>query len=161
MAQFDNDPTVVSLKARMKQLGVDLNPYIGQITHKWDSTPRGFGFTWIDDRAYGSLMRALVDSPKFGSDSMVGGSQHRGASFREINPLDSLHIVLSRTADPQSKARCTIHLDSVSPVKGIDPATRQVIYDHSKVLQHLATDLLHTPLIVPSGEKGIVFGFRF
>jgi hypothetical protein len=44
---------------------------------------------------------------------------------------------------------------------GRDPKTGLVNYDLGKVLQHLATDLKHTPLIVPSDEQGIVFGFRF
>jgi hypothetical protein len=52
-------------------------------------------------------------------------------------------------------------VDSVSVVAGRDPRTRRVIYDSGKVLQHLATDLKHTPLILPSSERGITFGFRF
>jgi hypothetical protein len=168
MASFDNDPTVLSIKERMKQLGIDLGKYIGQITNKWDSTPKGFGFTCRDREAYNALMTALVLSSKFGSDSMLGSSQHHGASFREVNTSDSLHIVISTRPDPSSamppgavRPTCSIHLDSVSVVTGIDPKTGQVIYDPGKVLQHLATDLAHTPLIVPSSERGFVLGFRF
>ena len=160
MGQFDQDRTVVSIKGRMKRLGIDLDRYIGQITNKWDSTPAGFGFTCSDKKAYLALMDALVQSLRFGSDSMVGGSQHTGAPFREFGQPDSLHIILSTRPDPAG-ATCSIHLDSVSVATGIDPKTRQVIYDPGKVLQHLATDLLHTPLIMPSSEGGIVFGFRF
>jgi hypothetical protein len=113
-------------------------------------------------------MDALIQSSKFGSDSMLGGSQHLGASFREVNQLDSLHIILSTRPDPSMskpsdpvRPTCSIHLDSVSPVAGRDSKTRRIIYDQGKLLQHLATDLKRTPLIVPSGERGIVFGFRF
>jgi hypothetical protein len=152
----------------MKSLGVDLDLYIGQVTNTWKETPSGFGFTCRDKAAYSALMNAMVQNSHFGSDSMLGGSQHLGASFREVNRLDSLHIVLSSRPDPSMskpsdpiRATCSIHLDSVSPVAGRDDRTGQIIYDPGKVLQHLATDLKHTPLIVPSGERGIVFGFRF
>ena len=88
-------------------------------------------------------MHALVQNLNFGSDSMIGGSQHHGASFREVSQPDSLHIVLSTRPDPTSKLpirpTCSVHLDSVSPVAGRDPTTRKIIYDHGKVLQHIAT----------------------
>jgi hypothetical protein len=160
MAQFDNERTVVSIKNRMKGLGIDLDRYVGQITNKWDSTPAGFGFTCKDKNAYTALMGALIQNIHFGSDSMIGGSQHQGVSFREVNQFNSLHIILS-TRSNRVGATCSIHLDSVSVVTGMDSKTGQVIYDNGKVLQHLATDLLHTPLIMPSSEAGIVFGFRF
>jgi hypothetical protein len=160
MGQFDSDRTVVSIKNRMKNLGMDMDRYIGQITNKWDSIPSGFGFTCKDNKAYADLMGALVQNANFGADSMIGGSQHRGASFREVGQPDSLHVILSTRPDP-SGATCSIHRDSVSVVTGIDPKTGQVIYDPGKVLQHVATDLLHTPLIMPSSRDGIVFGFRF
>lgn len=168
MGQFDNVRTVISIKNRMKKLGVDLDRYIGQITNKWDTTPRGFGFTCKDKNAYTALMGALIQNLHFGSDNMIGGSQHHGASFREVSEPDSLHIILSTRPDPSMskpsdrlRATCSIHLDSVSVITGRDPTTKQVIYDPGKVLQHLATDLLHTPLIMPSSKGGIVFGFRF
>jgi hypothetical protein len=157
---FDKDRTVVSIKNRMKRLGIDLDRYIGRITNTWASTPAGFGFTCTDKKAYLALMAALVQNRHFGSDSMVGGSQHTGASFRECGQADSLHVVLSTRPD-KAGATCSIHLDSVSVATGVDPKTLQVIYDPGKVLQHLATDLLHTPLIMPSSKGGIVFGFRF
>jgi len=168
MEPFANAHTVVLIMNRMKGLGLDLARYVGQITNFWNDTPSGFGFTCKDRASYIALMDALVQNPRFGSDSMIGGSQHHGASFREINQFDSLHIILSTRPDPGMskpsdpvRATCSVHLDSVSPVAGRDSQTRQVIYDHGKVLQHLATDLKHTPLIVPSGQGGIVFGFRF
>jgi hypothetical protein len=168
MAQFDNAHTVVLIKNRMKRQGIDLDRYIGRITSRWDTTPCGFGFTCKDRATYMALMQGLIDNPNFGSDSMIGGSQHKGASFREVSQPDSLHIILSSRPDPSMskpsdpvRATCSVHLDSVSVVAGRDPKTRQVIYDPGKVLQHLATDLKHTPLIMPGGERGIVFGFRF
>ena len=160
MGQYDNDKTVVSIKNRMKQLGVDLDKYVDRITNKWDSTPAGFGFTCKDNNAYTRLRNALIQNSHFGGDSMIGGSQHHGISFREVNKFDSLHVILSTKAD-RIGATCSIHLDSVSVVTGRDSKNGQVIYDPGKVLQHLATDLLHTPLIMPSRERGIVFGFRF
>lgn len=160
MGEFDKDPTVVMIKNRMKRLGIDLDKYLGRITNTWRSTPAGFAFTCSDEKGYKPLMEALVNSARFGTDNMIGGSQHLGVSFREWGQPDSLHVVLSNRADKMG-ATCSIHLDSVSVASGVDPKSRQVVYDQGKVLQHLATDLLHTPLIVPSGEKGIVFGFRF
>src|SRR5215472_7614541 len=103
MGQFDKDATVVRIKNRMQSLGIDLDRYIGQVTNKWDSTPCGFGFTLKESKdksSYRALMDALIQSPNFGSDSMLGGSQHLGASFREVNQPDSLHIILSTRPDP-------------------------------------------------------------
>lgn len=77
------------IKNRMKSLGIDLDRYIGQITNTWAQTPSGFGFTCKDKASYQALMNALVQNLHFGSDSMLGGSQHVGASFREINQVDS------------------------------------------------------------------------
>jgi hypothetical protein len=163
MGQNENDRTVALIKNRMKGLGIDLDKYIGEIGDKWSDTPSGFSFTCKDKAAYIALMTAVVQNLRFGTDNMVGGSQHQGVSFREVNQPDSLHIVLSTRPDPKDpvKATCSIHLDSVSVVLGRDSTTGQVNYDVGKVFQHLATDLKHTPLIVPGGEQGIVFGFRF
>jgi hypothetical protein len=155
MGQFDNERTVLSIKNRIKGLGINLDQYIGEITNKWDSTPMGFNFTCKTPSTYMDLMKAVTLNLHFGADNMIGGSQHQGASFREVGSPDSLHIILS------SRVPCTIHLDSVSVAKSRNPQTGQVDYDQGKVLQHLVTDLKHTPLIVPSSEGGIVFGFRF
>jgi hypothetical protein len=158
MADFNKASTVISIKGRMTRLGIDLEKYIEKITHYWDMTPMGFGFICKD---YDSLMSALVMSSNFGSDTTLGGKLHSGVSFREINTQDSLHISLSRRPDPKSGATCSIHLDSVSPVAGRDTNSRTVNYNYGKVLQHVATDALHTPFIVPNSEQGIVFGIRF
>lgn len=155
MGQFDNSRTVISIKNRMKGLGINLDQYIGQVTNQWDGTPMGFDFTCKNTPTYTDLMKALVSNTNFGADNMIGGSQHQGASFREVGSPASLHIILS------NKRPCTIHLDSVSVARSRNSDTGQVDYDQGLVLQHLATDLLHTPLIVPSAGGGIVFGFRF
>jgi len=155
MGKFDNERTVISIKNRIKGLGINLDQYIGEVTGKWDSVPMGFDFTCKNPAAYTALMKAVTLNTNFGIDNMIGGSQHQGASFREVGAPDSLHIVLS------ARGPCTIHLDSVSVAKGRNPETGQVDYNLGQVLQHLATDLKHTPLIVPSAERGIVFGFRF
>ena len=160
MGQYDDDKTVVSIKRRMRNRGIDLDQYIGRITNKWDSTPAGFKFTCKNNACYKSLMKAMVLNVNFGCDNMIGSSQHQGSSFREVSNTDSLHIIISTRSDKEG-ATCSIHLDSVSVVTGRDSKTRQVIYNPGKVLQHIATDLLHTPLIMPSSEHGIVFGFRF
>ena len=167
MGPFDNDHAVILIKNRMRNLGIDLDRYIGEITNTWSETPCGFKFTLKDSTSFPALLHAIVQTRNFGTDSMVGGSQHHGVSFREVNRFDSLHLILSTRPDPDSspsmrvRPTCGIHLDSVSPVAGIDPTTGQLIYDYGKVLQHLATDLKHTPLIVPSSDRGLVFGFRF
>lgn len=46
---------------------------------------------------------------------MIGGSQHKGVSFRECDQADSLHIVLVNPG--ASKEKCGVHLDSVSVAK--------------------------------------------
>jgi hypothetical protein len=160
MAGLDDASTVKGIKQRMMTRGVDLDLYIGRVTNSWDSTPHGFGFTCKDQQRYEELMAALVNSMHFGTDTGIGASQHKGASFREISTSDSAHIVLSRRPDAKSGATCSIHVDSVSPVAGRDEY-RKVIYDCGKALQHVFTDLLHTPLIVPGSEQGLVFGIRF
>jgi hypothetical protein len=177
MAQFDDKRSVSFIKSRMKGLGIDLDQYITKvvgvtkvsgITNVFDDPQVGFGFKPNDLNAYTALMLAITNSyPRFLRDNMVGGSQHHGASFRENSQPDSLHIILSRSPDPsmcrmcQVRPTCSIHLDFVSPVAGWDANTGRIKYDLGKLLQHLATDLKHTPLIVPSGQEGIVFGFRF
>ena len=125
----------------------------------------GFGFICRDGNQttpYTGLMNALIVNRRFGMDSMIGGSQHQGVSFREDNQPDSLHIVLCKRADPKMEnANCSIHLDRVSVVRGIDPKTGVVTYDMGKILQHLTSDLAHTPMIVVPGGDGIKFGIRF
>jgi hypothetical protein len=168
MGSFDNDHTVILIKNRMHQLGVDMDRYIGEITNAWPQTPCGFGFTLKDSTSFQAFVQVLIQkNSRFGTDSLIGGSQHHGVSFREVNQFDSLHVILSTRPDPDSprsmpvRPTCSIHLDSVSCVEGKDPTTGQVIYDQGKVLQHIATDLLHTPLIVKGSDKGLVLGFRF
>jgi hypothetical protein len=118
----------------------------------------GFGFV---HKEYDRLLVALVMSSNFGSDTTFGGKLHSGLSFREITTPDSLHITLSERPDPKTHDTCSIHLDSVSIVAGRDPNSRTVNYNYGKGLQHLATDYLHTPFIVPNSEEGLVFGIRF
>jgi hypothetical protein len=157
MGEFDNKHSVLLIKNRMKGLGINLDQFIGQITYWWPdapNTPVGFDFTCKNPATYTDLMKAVISNTNFGADNMLGGSQHLGASFREVGAPDSLHIILC------SKRPCTIHLDSVSVAKG-RTNTGQVEYDQGQVLQHLASDLFRTPLIVPSGRGGIVFGIRF
>jgi len=45
MGKFDNERTVISIKNRIKGLGINLDQYIGEVTGKWDSVPMGFDFT--------------------------------------------------------------------------------------------------------------------
>jgi hypothetical protein len=179
MAQFDDSRTAIFIKSRMRGLGIDLDQYITKvvggtkvsgITNVFDDPPAGFGFNPYDLNAYMALMSAITNAPNhpFLPDNMVGGSQHHGASFRENSQPDGLHIILSRYPDPSmcSKCRvrptCSIHLDNVSPVAGRDANTGRIIYDLGKLLPHLVIDLKRTPLaIVPSGQGGIVYGFRF
>lgn len=159
MGQYDKTPTVVRIKDRLKRLSIDLDKYLGEITNYWDSTPPGFHFYCADAKAWQNLLAAMVQSTSFGTDTMVGGSQHKGVSFRECGQSDSLHVVLVNPG--VSKEKCGVHLDTVSVALSRDPKTGLVNYDLGKVPQHLATDLWNLPLIMPSPEKGLVFGFRF
>ena len=168
MGQFEKDLIVISIKQRMLQNGIDMDRYIGVITNTWHENPAGFGFTCVERTdgnplvTFHNLTAALIANSHFGVDNMIGGSQHHGMSYRENNQPDSLHVVISKRADPKmAGATCSIHVDSVSPVAGID-SQGGIIYDMGKILQHAATDLKHTPLIMPHAENGTIsFGFRF
>jgi len=142
----------------MAGLGLNLDPFIDKVTNTWADPPMGFGFFCKDCKG---LMWALVLNQNFGSDSGIGGSQHKGVSFREISKPASVHISIYEKQVGTSGDNCSIHLDTYSPVAGVDPKSRTVQYDYGRVLQHLATDLYRTPLIVPSSEAGLVFGLRF
>lgn len=161
MTGFDTDPTVVTIKNRAKASGLNLDLYIDHITNTWKQTPMGFGFV-CKDGAYRDLLTALIVNKHFGCDNMIGGSQHKGVSYREDSRPDSLHIVLSKRPDANmANANCSIHLDSVSVVLGVDSKTGMVKYDMGKILQHVTTDLAHMPLMIVPGGDGIKFGIRF
>jgi hypothetical protein len=122
----------------------------------------GFGFTCKTDAISIDLEKALLGSKHFGIDTKIGGSQHTGKSFREDNRPDSLHIVLSSRPDPNMQgATCSVHLDSVSVVLGIDPDTHILRYDTGKLLQHLTCDLGHNSWLIVPGTDGTNVGFRF
>lgn len=159
MADPGASGTVASIKARMRSRGIDLDQYLERVTNSWDSTPRGFGFTCKDKAQWQALLSALTTSSNFAVDTGLGASQHPGVSFREVSPLDSAHITMTSRPDSKTGATCSIHVDSVSPVLGRDQGGKAV-YDCGRALQHVFSDLLHTPLIVPSRD-GFVFGFRF
>jgi hypothetical protein len=160
MADPGASGAVEGIKARMRSRGVDLDQYLERVTNSWESTPRGFGFTCKDDAQWHALLKALTTSSNFGVDTGLGASQHPGVSFREISKPDSAHITMTSRPDSKTGATCSIHVDSVSPVLGRDPGGK-AIYDCGTALQHVFTDLLHTPLIVPSSDNGLVLGFRF
>ena len=65
----------------------------------------------VSDRlATCDLITALEADPRFRRDSLLGGIFHPGRiSFREIAPVDSLHIVIRG-------ARVSVHVDDVSPL---------------------------------------------
>ena len=139
----------------MSTLGVDLRAYIDKAT--W-MTEDGFDFICKD---CGGLSMALIQNEKFGCDSALGGSLHKGVSYREDNQPDSLHLILYPGTPGAAGDNASIHHDKVSPVAGRDPRTKKLNYDYGRVLQHLVTDAKKWPLIVPSSEAGLVFGVRF
>lgn len=56
------------------------------------------------------LIRALDANPRFRRDSLLGGIFHLGRmSYREIAPVDSLHIVIKGD-------QVSAHVDDVSPL---------------------------------------------
>ncbi len=56
------------------------------------------------------LIKSLDDNPRFHRDSFLGGIFHIGRmSYREISPVDSLHIVIKGD-------RISAHVDDVSPL---------------------------------------------
>jgi hypothetical protein len=56
------------------------------------------------------LIKALDDNPRFHRDSFLGGIFHLGRlSYREVSPVESLHIVIKGD-------RVSAHVDDVSPL---------------------------------------------
>lgn len=117
--KYDAAQTVLELKARIKRLGIDLDRHIGEVTNKWDKTPRGFAFVCWTDSEIQSLCQALDRCAKIGRDAVLSQMFQKGASWREVNPKDGLHILwlpgkpYSTYANPVT-SYFNIHLDSVS-----------------------------------------------
>ena len=75
-----------------------------------------------------SLRRALESSQRFHLDSAIGGILHRGTnSYRELSPLDSIHI----TVDGH---HVTAHVDRVSPIE--QKADGKTRYSWRRVVVH-------------------------
>ena len=74
------------------------------------------------------LLTALESNPQFRRDSLLGGIFHLGRiSYREISPVDSLHVVIRGD-------RVSAHVDEVSPlVVRADGTTR---YAWGRVVAH-------------------------
>ena len=63
-----------------------------------------------DNAATCDLVKALDADPRFRRDSVLGGIFHPGkASYREISPTASLHVVIDGD-------RISAHVDDVSPL---------------------------------------------
>jgi hypothetical protein len=77
---------------------------------------------------FSTLRRAIEQSQRFHSDTMLGRLLHRGtASYRELSPVDAVHITIAGN-------RISAHVDDVSPVKQCaDGKTR---YSWARVLAH-------------------------
>lgn len=72
--------------------------------------------------------RALDDSDRFHRDTSLGRIFHPGkASFREIAPTDSLHIVIEGS-------RLSVHVDRISPLKCRDDGS--IGYSLTRVVAH-------------------------
>lgn len=78
--------------------------------------------------ARAALRQALEQSRLFHLDSAIGGILHRGTnSYRELSPLNSVHITVDGT-------HVTAHVDRVSPIEqNADGKTR---YSWRKVVVH-------------------------
>ncbi len=81
-----------------------------------------------DQVAAYDLITALEADPRFRRDSLLGGIFHLGRiSFREVSPVDSLHVVIRGE-------RVSAHVDDVSPlVIRADGTTR---YAWGRVVSH-------------------------
>jgi hypothetical protein len=98
--------------------------------------PSGFNFTCV---LVGNLVDALKKNKKFGISQKIEPKHGYDIAFREYSKPDSLHIELSLGWHQ----KCTIHLDKVSIVRGINDRG-YVMYENLNILmQHAATDLLH------------------
>ena len=63
-----------------------------------------------DQLAPRELITALEANPRYRRDSLLGGIFHPGwISFRELSPVDSMHIVIRGE-------RVSAHVDDVSPL---------------------------------------------
>ena len=132
----------------MSTLGIGLDKYIDSVINVWNA---GFRFRC---KTINEFAMAIIQNHKFCADSSIGGSQHGGVSWREVNRLDSMHVIIS-------KKYCEVHIDSVSVVAGRDAKTRKCNYNYGTVLNHLMIDLKRWPVILPSNKQGLVIGFRF
>ena len=80
------------------------------------------------------LITALEASPDFRRDSLLGGIFHPGyVSFRELSPVDSVHIVIRGN-------RVSAHVDDVSPLRLRSDGTAR--YAWGRVLAHNVSVLL-------------------
>lgn len=74
------------------------------------------------------LIQSLEANPRFHRDSLLGGIFHLGRrSYREISPVDSLHIVIRGD-------RVSAHVDDISPL--VVRADGSCGYAWGRVLAH-------------------------
>jgi len=88
MGQSDNRRTVLSIKNRMRALGVNLDQCIGDITNVWDSTPIAPSFFVVNGEPYvaathidGSLIWPPSLYPE-ASTPVKGRRDHRALCYR-------------------------------------------------------------------------------
>ncbi len=81
-----------------------------------------------DQLAPRELITALEANPRYRRDSLLGGIFHPGwISFRELSPVDSVHIVIRGE-------RVSAHVDDVSPL--VVRADGTIRYSWGRVVGH-------------------------
>jgi hypothetical protein len=107
--------------------------YIDKVDNFWPEKTEGLSGT-ISDKE-GLLNNLTIIDPSFCMDTGIGGSQHTGASWREVAPSGTagLHITIN-------KNNISAHLDRLSPVarKGNSGVCD---YSMTHILPHVERDL--------------------
>ena len=123
----------------------------------WWSNPAGFKF--VPSNMW-DLAAEMLRSGRFGADCGVGFIAQQ-VSDSPFNPTQSkISVSLRETSQPfafhlvgfmggwwssslqRNLDYCNLHLDSVSPVLGLD-AKKCVVYDVEQTMKHILKDLFH------------------
>ncbi len=146
---YRNRQTVIEITLRLKTLGVPLDQYLITVTDFWDGNPKGFKFVCLSEKMNRQLCEVLDRAaPRIVKDAILSQLSQDGASWREVNREDSLHILwLTGTpndtyTNPLVRSYFNVHLDSVSICRRADEAGRCQLH-YPTVPRHIWKDLWH------------------
>jgi hypothetical protein len=162
------EPSVVlQLKQRASVRGLNLEQYMqkevwdGGVFDHWAGNPKGFKFVC---NSFEKLNLGLANlKGSFAPDSTLGQRFQDGASWREVGQADGLHIIVFkyRYAEKLKTKVCyvNVHLDSISPVGGVDSETGKATYEPGETINHFLKDKKHKPYFTDLKKRQI--GIRF